>query len=206
VFALLAWRAGLRGYTLPDVETLSRLSAPYYDPNQKGGEMFLEVGKMLHYGSHAGAHLVVSVKPFGCMPSSAVSDGVQSLVAERHPDMLFLSIETTGDGEVNVHSRVQMQLFKATQSARNEALRALSGADITLDEARAWLAGHPRLGGALAHVPGRYACGAARAFAAIGRAPRFQLRRGWRRLVSRVTTRSTPGRRDPPGAQTGPRN
>jgi len=75
------------------------------------------------------AHMVISVKPFGCMPSSGVSDGVQSLVTARHADAIFCAIETTGDGAVNVHSRVLMYLFKARQKAQQEydALRQASG-------------------------------------------------------------------------------
>ena len=70
-------------------------------------------------------HMTVSVKPFGCMPSSGVSDGVQSLITTRWPEAIFLPIETTGDGEVNAHSRVQMMLFKARQKAREEFEQAL---------------------------------------------------------------------------------
>jgi len=54
------------------------------------------------------------------MPSSAVSDGVQSLVTNRFPSANFLSIETSGEGAANFYSRVQMALFKAKQSAKEE--------------------------------------------------------------------------------------
>jgi len=181
-FSLYARLSGLRGYALPSVEELSRISAPFYDPNQKGGEMFMEVGKLLQYASHSSANLVVSVKPFGCMPSSAVSDGVQSIVTERNPRTLFLSIETTGDGEVNVQSRVQMQLFKATQAARGEAQRALDSTGITQSEAHKYLERNPRLNHALHHRAGRFASRAANIFEEIGLRPRYRLRRLWRRL------------------------
>lgn len=186
VFALVARLCGLRGYMLPSIEELSRISAPYYDPNQKGGEMFMEVGKMLQYSGHGDANLVVSVKPFGCMPSSAVSDGVQNLVTERHPQALFLSVETTGDGEINVYSRMQMQLFKATQAARTQAQQALAAAGITREEALRYLERHPRLNHPLRRSPHRLACGAADLFSEIGRRPRFRLRRLWRSLWPRT--------------------
>ena len=64
--------------------------------------------------------MVISVKPFGCMPSSGVSDGVQSVITERYPDAIFLPIETSGDGAVNVYSRIQMMLFKAKRVAEKE--------------------------------------------------------------------------------------
>ena len=45
----------------------------------------MEVGKLIQSVKHRKAHMVVSVKPFGCMPSSGVSDGVQSLITEKYP-------------------------------------------------------------------------------------------------------------------------
>ena len=66
------------------------------------------------------AHLVISVKPFGCMPSSSVSDGIQSLVTSRFPEANFLAVETSGEGAANFYSRVQMALFKAKQAAQEE--------------------------------------------------------------------------------------
>ncbi len=182
IFALAARLAGLRGYKLPNIDELSEISAPYYDPNQKGGEMFMEVGKMLQYSAHNEANMVVSVKPFGCMPSSSVSDGVQSLVAERLPQTQFVSIETTGDGAVNVYSRLQMQLFKAVQSAHGEAGQALTAGGISRQEAIRYLERHPRLNHPLHCCPRRYSSSAANLFHEIGRRPRFRLRQFWRTL------------------------
>jgi hypothetical protein len=56
---------------------------------------------------------------------------VQSVVTQRWPEAIFLPIETTGDGAVNVDSRVQMMLFKARNKARAEFDAALkeSGVD-----------------------------------------------------------------------------
>ena len=51
-----------------------------------------------------------------------------------YPQAIFLPIETTGDGAVNVYSRVQMQLFKAKQVAQKE-----------LDEAMQYLPGVGKL-------------------------------------------------------------
>src|SRR3954471_23720799 len=74
--------------------------------------------------------MVISIKPFGCMPSSGVSDGVQSLITARYPEAIFTAIETTGDGEVNVQSRIQMDLFKARKKAEEEYQAALGRAGI----------------------------------------------------------------------------
>ena len=54
------------------------------------------------------------------MPSSAVSDGIQTLITSRFPSANFLSVETSREGAANFYSRVQMALFKAKQSAKEE--------------------------------------------------------------------------------------
>ena len=119
-FTLYAKAVGLHDYTLPDIDALSKLSEVYYPLDAEGGEGHLEVAHLLESIEHNLAHLVLSVKPFGCMPSSAVSDGIQSLVVSRYPSANFLSIETSGEGAANFYSRVQMALFKAKQSAKEE--------------------------------------------------------------------------------------
>ena len=86
----------------------------------------MEVGKLMQSVIHKKAHMIVSVKPFGCMPSGSVSDGVQSLITEKYPEAIFLPIETTGDGAVNVYSRIQMMLFKAKQKAVTEVENLLA--------------------------------------------------------------------------------
>ena len=84
--------------------------------------------------------MTLSVKPFGCMPSSGVSDGVQSIITEQYPQGIFLPIETNGDGAVNVYSRVQMMLFKARLAAKAEYKAVLDEAGLTIEEVRAYLA------------------------------------------------------------------
>ena len=58
----------------------------------------MEVGKLIHFVEDKVNHRTISMKPFGCMPSSGVSDGVQGIVQSMYPDAIFLPIETTGDG------------------------------------------------------------------------------------------------------------
>ena len=108
---------------------LAKLAAPYYNIFAKGGEGHMEVAKNIYYTVKKKAHMVLSLKPFGCMPSSGVSDGVQSMITGMYPQSIFCAIETTGDGAVNVQSRVLMYLFKARQAAQQEydALRQASG-------------------------------------------------------------------------------
>ena len=65
--------------------------------------------------------MTLSVKPFGCMPSSGVSDGVQSLITEKLPGRRSSArSRPAATARVNVYSRVQMYLFKARQAAQAE--------------------------------------------------------------------------------------
>ena len=98
---------------------LSRLAHPFYHQLARGGEGYMEVGKNVYYTVNHLCHMVLALKPFGCMPSTQ-SDGVQSRVVSKYKDMIFLPIETSGEGEVNAHSRVQMALAEAKAKARAE--------------------------------------------------------------------------------------
>ncbi len=130
-FQTYANTLGLHGYHLPDLFEIADLAKEHYSNEVRGGEAHMEVGKVIHFVKDNTNHMTLSVKPFGCMPSSGVSDGVQSVVTQRYPEAIFLPIETTGDGAVNVYSRVQMMLFKARNKARAEFDTALqeSGVD-----------------------------------------------------------------------------
>ena len=81
--------------------------------------------------------MVTSIKPFGCMPSTQ-SDGVQSKVISDLKESIFLPIETSGDGEVNVKSRVQMKLYEAKVRAREELGEALERHGVTVEEVRSF--------------------------------------------------------------------
>ncbi len=109
---------------LPSQRSLRRLAHPYYHSRIEGGEGHLEVAKSLYYSRMGLCHMVLSLKPFGCMPSTQ-SDGVQSAVTAHHPELLFLPIETSGEGVINAYSRVQMALSEAKQKAHGEWDRLL---------------------------------------------------------------------------------
>jgi len=125
IFQTYAHAIGLYGYHLPDMDEIAEIAKPFYDNNVRGGEAHMEVGKLVHFVEDKVNHMTVSVKPFGCMPSSGVSDGIQSIITAKWPEAIFLPIETTGDGAVNVYSRVQMMLFKARNKAKDEFDQAL---------------------------------------------------------------------------------
>jgi hypothetical protein len=117
----------------------------------------MEVGKLIMNVVHSKAHMTLSVKPFGCMPSAGVSDGVQSAITEKFPGTIYCPVETSGDGRVNFYSRVQMYLFKAKQAAIAELDRACEEHAVTLDQVRAFLVANPRFGRALHKAPHSYA-------------------------------------------------
>jgi predicted nucleotide-binding protein (sugar kinase/HSP70/actin superfamily) len=144
LFQVIAHGLGLHDFHLSDMNEIAEVSHAFYDNNLRGGEGHMEVGKLIMNVAYSKVNMTVSVKPFGCMPSSSVSDGVQSMITELYPQAIFLPIETNGDGAVNVYSRVQMQLFKAKQQAQKELDKALEETGMTLDEVKAWLAKHPK--------------------------------------------------------------
>ena len=105
LFQSFAHAAGLYGFKLPDMEKIAEVSHGYYNNDLRGGEGHMEVGKLIMNVVHQKAHMTLSVKPFGCMPSAGVSDGVQSAITEKFPGTIFCPVETSGDGRVNFYSR-----------------------------------------------------------------------------------------------------
>src|SRR5215471_2080773 len=131
---------------------LQRLGHPFYNSRAAGGEGHLEVAKNIYYSNKDLAHMVLSLKPFGCMPSTQ-SDGAQSAVVNQYKDMIYLPIETSGEGEINAHSRVQMALGEAKVKAKQEMARVLEETGLTLDAVKDYAERHPELQDALYHVP-----------------------------------------------------
>jgi hypothetical protein len=141
-------------HLIPQQE-LARLAHPFYHQLARGGEGHMEVGKNVYYTVNHLCHMVLALKPFGCMPSTQ-SDGVQSRVVNKFKDMIFLPVETSGEGEVNAHSRVQMALAEAKAKARAEFEGVLSETGRTMEELRAYVDEHPELKHALYKFPHRH--------------------------------------------------
>jgi len=144
---------GITHHLVPQNE-LADLAHPFYNQYARGGEGHLEVGKNVYYTIHKLCHMVLALKPFGCMPSSQ-SDGVQSAVINKFKDMIFLPIETSGEGEVNAHSRVQMALGEAKVKAKAEFEQCLKQTGKTLAEIHAYMDEHPELKKPFYYVPHR---------------------------------------------------
>jgi predicted nucleotide-binding protein (sugar kinase/HSP70/actin superfamily) len=137
---------------LADQYELQRLGHPFYNSRAGGGEGHLEVAKNIYYANKDLAHMVLSLKPFGCMPSTQ-SDAAQTAVVSNHKDMIYLPVETSGEGEINAHSRVQMALGEARSKAKAEFAEALRTAGLTLDECRDFVSLHPEMKKPLYQVP-----------------------------------------------------
>jgi predicted nucleotide-binding protein (sugar kinase/HSP70/actin superfamily) len=153
-YARLVNALGGLAHPLLDQDDLARVARPYYHRLARGGEGHLEVGKNIYYSVKKKCHMVLSLKPFGCMPSTQ-SDGVQSAVMSHFKDMIFLPIETSGEGEINAHSRVQMGLGEAKVKARTEFQHALEATGKRLDDIRRFVDDHPPLRRPFYPVPHR---------------------------------------------------
>ncbi len=161
LFHTFAKALGLNDYHLPDMQEIADVSHAFYDNNLRGGEGHMEIGKLIQNVAYSKVNMTLSVKPFGCMPSSSVSDGIQSFITELYPQGIFLPIETNGDGAVNVYSRVQMQLFKAKQQAQKEVDKALVDVGMTIEEVRKYLDKHPSMMSPFHRSPHMAGCTAA---------------------------------------------
>jgi predicted nucleotide-binding protein (sugar kinase/HSP70/actin superfamily) len=129
---------------LADQYEMQRLGHPFYNSRAEGGEGHLEVAKNIYYSNKDLCHMVLSLKPFGCMPSTQ-SDGAQSAVVSTYKDMIFIPVETSGEGDVNAHSRVQMALGEAKVRAKNEMNRVLAETGATLEDVRAFVQEHAEM-------------------------------------------------------------
>lgn len=143
---------GGTAHALADQLELERVAHPFYHSRAGGGEGHLEVAKNIYYHNHDLCHMVLSLKPFGCMPSTQ-SDGAQAAVISRYPDMIYLPVETSGEGEINAHSRVQMALGEARAKARAEFERALAEGGYSLPRIGRYVDDHPELKRPMYPVP-----------------------------------------------------
>jgi predicted nucleotide-binding protein (sugar kinase/HSP70/actin superfamily) len=140
-FATFCGVTGLKRHKLPDMDEIAKIGHSFYNNELRGGEGHMEVAKLVLNVAKQKATMTLSVKPFGCMPSSGVSDGIQTVITELHPDAIYCPVETSGDGATNFYSRVQMYMFKARARARKEHQEALDKYGVTDEQAREFLKG-----------------------------------------------------------------
>lgn len=169
-------------HEIVDQRVFRALAAPYYEWRCASGEGHLEVGENIYYQTTGQCHMVLSLKPFGCMPSTQ-SDGAQAAVLEDYGDLVYLPVETSGDSEVLAYSRVQMALDTARAKAVEEFEQALSDTGLMLEDFQKYVDEHPELRRASRRKASEHA--------AVGRAALFV-----RQVAGRV--RMASWRRRPP--------
>ncbi len=150
---------------MQDQYMLQRIGHPYYHSRIEGGEGHLEVAKNIYYAREKLSHMVLSLKPFGCLPSTQ-SDGVQTAVVAHYDDIIYLPIETSGEGEVNAQSRVQMTLNDARERARTEYEDTLAACGVTETRIKSEMERNPELTRAFLRLP-RQGTGTAARFARL---------------------------------------
>lgn len=143
---------GGTAHELAPQHELTRMGHPYYNSRSGGGEGHLEVAKNIYYCNKDYAHMVLSLKPFGCMPSTQ-SDGAQAAVVTHHKDMIYIPIETSGEGDINAHSRVQMALGEAKLKCKDEFKAAVETTGYTIEQIRDYVSEHRELRRPLQKVP-----------------------------------------------------
>lgn len=151
-FYRLAKLLGFPPQHLASQREFSRLAEPFYDPRVRGGEGHLEVAKTLYYTQNKMCHMVLALKPFGCLPS-VQSDAVQASLVERFPEVSFLPVETSADGEIHAYSRAQMALSEARAKALSEFEQVLLSTRRSIEEIRDFVAETPELRHPLHPVP-----------------------------------------------------
>lgn len=144
--------AGGLGTAPVDQYKLQKLAHPYYNSRAAGGEGHVEVGKNLYYSRNKLAHMVLSLKPFGCMPSSQ-SDGVQAALVAQERGMIYLPLETSGEGEINAHSRVQMALSEARAKANAEFEGILGKTGWPVSDLHRFIDDHPEIRNPFYKIP-----------------------------------------------------
>lgn len=119
--ASAAQAAGLGGFSVPDPTVLAHLASPFIDPVVRGGYGHVEIGLAVRARIERRAHLVLSVKSFGCIPSSGVSDAILPTALEGLP---HLAVEVCGDGEAARESRLVLRVASALHAAEAEMSEA----------------------------------------------------------------------------------
>ena len=113
--AELGEAVGLVQIDLPSIDELAELAAPHLPSSLRGGYGHIEVGLAARAVRERRAHLLVSVKSFGCVPSAGVSDAIlPAVLGEALP---LLVLEVSGDGEAARESRLAMHLAAAQEHA-----------------------------------------------------------------------------------------
>ena len=123
--------AGLPDAELPSIDELAALAEPFINPNVRGGYGHVEVGLAVRARLERRAHVVLSVKSFGCIPSSGISDAIvpaalnAPLGLQDDAELPFVALEVSGDAEAARESRLMLRVAAAIDAAERELTDAL---------------------------------------------------------------------------------
>ncbi len=106
-------------FSLQNINYLEKITSNLYHKAFSSGEGFMEIAEHIHTIRKNKADMILSLKPFTCMPS-VCSDAIQSKVENTEQNSIFLSLEIDGDGIVNIRSRIEMKLFAARSKINSE--------------------------------------------------------------------------------------
>ena len=74
-------------------------------------------------------------------------------MVSQYKDMIYLPIETSGEGEINAHSRVQMALGEAKAKTKSELNDTLTETGLTIEQVKAFIDTHSELKRPVFHLP-----------------------------------------------------
>lgn len=134
---------GMGAMTIPDVQELAELAAPHLSPAVRGGYGHVEVGLGVRAARERRAHVVLSVKSFGCIPSSGISDAILPTALGPLP---YLAVEVCGDGDAARESRLMMRVAAALEAAEREMDEACAARGVPRELALARAASDPAAG------------------------------------------------------------
>ena len=140
---------------LIDQEVLAETAHPFYNSLSRGGEGHLEVGKTIHYSTRGGAHMVLSLKPFGCMPSDAVR---RCPVGRRGADQgRLVPPDRNGGRRRNSTPTAVCRwcLSRHVKRPKRNSTAPLASTGKKLPDIRRYVDDHPELKSPFLHVPQR---------------------------------------------------
>ena len=116
----------LRSGHEPHVKEILRLASEYIDDSFEG-EATLSVGKVLDYINN-GAHGIVNVMPFTCMPGTIVN-GVLKQVKEDNDNIPYLNMVYEGIEDTNAKTRIEAFVHQARDFKERRSPRARRSAN-----------------------------------------------------------------------------
>jgi predicted nucleotide-binding protein (sugar kinase/HSP70/actin superfamily) len=99
------------------LEQMARAIAPYYDP-ALGTEAVLSMGRAIEY-ARGGAHGIINVLPFSCMPGVIVT-GMAPRLRKDLDHIPWLDIPYDAQKETNIRTRLEAFMHQVTQYHRRK--------------------------------------------------------------------------------------